>query len=239
VFWPDKYGVIWSAKSASVVVVLWFLSQLGLLEAARFYHGWPHEFRKRVLYESLVYQMWLEQCDIQSLTWHRIIRDPYKRAVSAYRHALRWKYEDAKMSNVLGRAIEGDRCGFSFSEFLNYLASVDIESCNLHHRQQYHPLEHELDVHVINADKGNLLEALGEIGTQRMAPHALAFEIGRVNSSRVADRVSVGLDCSERAFTSSETRDKWPDYDAFLSSSIRTKIERIYWKDFQAYSNYL
>ena len=85
--------IIWSAKSACTTVLLWYLWHRNLLQAAQAYDSWPHQFRNKMLYADEAYRTWANQVDVESWTWLRVIRDPYNRAVSSYRHALANGYE--------------------------------------------------------------------------------------------------------------------------------------------------
>jgi hypothetical protein len=66
---PGRLGIIWSAKSACTTLLLWHLWHCDLLAAARFYSGWPHEFRNRVLYDSQTYRSWADQVDPVGWSW--------------------------------------------------------------------------------------------------------------------------------------------------------------------------
>ena len=142
-------------------------------EAARFYHHWPHEYRTRVLYASEQYRYWLDACNLEDLRWCRIIRSPYKRAVSGYRHALRWEYKTANMSRVLGWRF-ADEIGFSFQDFLDYLACINVKSCNLHHRQQYHPIENSVHARQCGQDRRSRNSVVWHRYRMRFKPRSFA-----------------------------------------------------------------
>ena len=147
-------------------------------------------------------------------------------------------YETANMMPCSGGAL-AMKAVFSFRDFLDYLACVDVTSCNLHHRQQYHPIENSVHAHVVNADKIDLPAALQEFSGHAPISDALKAEIVRINAPHAAIRSPMDLDYSERVFNGSEARGTWPDYPAFLSRETCAQIERIYCKDFQAYGEYL
>src|SRR5262245_22586874 len=144
-FGPGQHGVIWSAKSACTTVLLWYLWQCDLLQAALFYNRWPHRFRNSVLLRSATYRTWASEVDVKSWSWLRVIRDPSKRAVSSYRHALKFGYANEAISESLRRPVD-HRDGFSFELFLDHLAGINIATCNIHHRLQVHPIEERIAV---------------------------------------------------------------------------------------------
>ena len=242
---PAGFGVLWSAKSGSKAITYWFLARQGLLEKADAYANKPHRFRSEVVRKMAHHKEWLASCDPRSLNWLRIIRDPYFRAVSSYRHALGHGYEDDQIEKVMSLSIE--ERGLSFSEFLDYLLRIDITTCNKHHAQQWHPIEEHVTLRkVINLDIESLAEALGafegEIGLEPLAPHLRAHmlkEWGH-DSKRYQKRLEAESGAhAETRFTREEARGAWPGYEAFLSSDARRKIERIYTKDFAAYADFL
>ncbi|MBZ0228947.1 MAG: sulfotransferase family 2 domain-containing protein [Bauldia sp.] len=236
---PGGIGLIWSAKSACTTAVLWYLGRAGLLEEALRYHSWPHRYRMDILPNLEAYRHWLQTADLTALRWVRVIRDPQARAVSSYRHALRFGYENEKIERRTGLAV-AER-GFSFDEFLDYLLKIDVRKCNLHHRQQWYPLEKRLKrVQVVNVDKEPLLDTLYAFADPGPEARALlASEMARIAKVHHASRTLVEADCSSVVFQQPATNGQWPDNEAFLNAGTRAKIARIYAKDFSAYAPYL
>ena len=159
--------ISWSAKSACTHVLIWYLHRLGLLDEARSYHPWVHRYRSEVLYRSALYQKARDQLVREGPSqWNyvKVVRDPVKRCVSSYRHALKHGYEDGKMSRVLGREID-HKTGYSYETFLDYLAQIDLHHCDIHHRVQKHSLDTvEFGrTWLINADEQDLDAALAGI----------------------------------------------------------------------------
>jgi hypothetical protein len=239
--WPEKIGVIWSAKSACTTVLLWYLWHRNLLQAAHAYNSWPHTFRNQMLYADETYRTWANQMDVGSWTWLRIIRDPYKRAVSSYRHALANGYESRKMSHRLKRLPE---VGYSFEEFLDYLLRINITACNLHHKQQFHPLEELVaPSRIINVDKVDLMQSLAEIDVGLETPQepveALHAAVANINSWHKARPSSVDRDVSAVVLAQSDARGEWPAYSCFLNESTRAKIATVYAVDISRYAAFL
>jgi hypothetical protein len=238
---PAKLGVIWSAKSACTTVLLWYLWHRNLLQTAQAYDSWPHEFRNRMLYSDEAYRTWASGMNVESWTWLRVIRDPYDRAVSSYRHALVNGYESRKMSRRLKRPPED---GYSFEEFLDYLLRIDITTCNLHHKQQFHPLEELIaPSRVINVDKVDLMQSLAEIDAGLEPPQepveALRAAVAKLNSWHKARPSSVDRDVSAVVLTQSDAMGPWPAYSRFLNESTRAKIAKVYAVDISRYAAFL
>jgi hypothetical protein len=235
------YGVLRSAKGASKAVMLWYLARLEMLKPAS---GRGRAHRLHVLKKTEL-QRQARNCDPMKLRWLRIIRDPYNRTVSSYRHALGHGYEDEKIQETVDISV-AER-GLSFKEFLDYLANIDIATCDNHHMQQWHPLEaHVALSKVINLDKEPLLPALdafaAHIGLPPMREDMRATMLAdwEHESRRHHKAHNVADDgVADIRFSREQASGSWPDYQAFLTSETRDKIERIYAKDFAAYRAYL
>ena len=245
-FPPSNLGLIWSAKSASVTSVLWFFSIAGLIEEATAYSSWPHKYRAEVLPNLDYYRTWLVNTDPRKLAWVRVIRDPYKRAVSIFRHLLRYSRTTKSFRENLRLDLNQD--SLSFDSFLSKLEAINITACDIHLRQQHHPLERFISpTRIINADKEPLLDALLDFASPTQEACTLLNNgISKVSVNHRADRKLVDSDVSKIPFKICFTREDtskyhndWPEYHNFLNASTRQKIERIYSVDFSAYSDFL
>ena len=237
-FPPRGVGLIWSAKSACTTSILWYFAIAGLLKEALAYDPWPHNYRQKVLPDSAHYRAWLMNADPRKLAWVRVIRNPYKRAVSSFRHVLRYSHNNNSFQD-LGLDLSQD--SLSFDSFLSRIESVDITNCNNHYRQQFHPLEQSIrPARVINADREPLLDALLDFATPTQDVRLdLDAEISRISSFHHAHRSLNHEDFSAYPFSISNVSQDWPEYESFLNDSTRRKIERIYAADFSAYSEFL
>jgi hypothetical protein len=246
----EGFGVFWSAKSGSKAVSFWYFARMGLLREALDYSKRgqrpnPIRYYRLVLSENLPHKEWLSTRDPANLAWLRVIRDPYNRAVSSFRHLLRFGYESHRLERLLGLSLAGD--GLSFAEFLTYLSMIDIASCNRHHSQQWHPLEEHVTLRkVVNIDKTDLLTEL----------HAFEANIGQCpveselesqmlqawteDSRRYHKRINAepGVHATTR-FKEADAVGAWPNYDAFLNDQTRRQIEEVYAKDFAAYAPFI
>lgn len=236
---PGGIGLIWSPKSACTTAILWYLAHIGHLKDAIAFNSWPHEYRMRVLPVLDEYRRWSTECNRSHLRWVRVIRCPYRRAVSSYRHVLRYGFENAGLDKFLGLPV-AER-GFSFAEFLGYLRNLDIESCDPHLKQQYHGFESGMSAaRVVNADSGPLLMALYDFADPGEAARPLLeAEIDRLARTHHARRVVRHQDCSCEVFDALGAIGDWPDYSAFLNRQTRSNIEAIYRTDFEKFGPFL
>ena len=143
ILYPEKRLILlWNAKSGSTFAIKWMFAQMGLLEKASKYHNWVHNYRSNVYYKSKDYkageQLFLN--NLKSFNAIKIVVNPFKRAVDSYIQACIHGYEDKKLSVFLKRNIN-PKIRFSFREFADYLSSIDITGCDIHHKMQTSELE--------------------------------------------------------------------------------------------------
>jgi len=223
--------VLWSAKSACTSAYVWFASLCGFLDEVRRYADWPHAHRENVYNRSERYRESLA-ADTSGFHVLKIIRDPYTRAASIFRHAVR------------NRLVEKE--SLSFRDFLRMLSRIEIAEANIHFRPQLHPFERERGPDtVINLSKVDLFAELNALEGRMGWPVTdfatmtwlLELESARRPKRMTVKRVryfDVPIVCAQSA---KETA--FPDDAAFLTPQARRLIERVYAEDFQAYSAHL
>lgn len=238
IHWPRRFGIFWSPKSACTAVLLWYYDRLGLRPAADFHSSWPHDYREQVLYSSKTYQSWLKDADLTQIRWLRVIRDPYKRAVSSYRHAVQFGYMNEKLS------ADNRGEGFSFAEFLAFLGENGPIG-DVHNIPQIHRIESLLppeNIHVLNIDKIGLAAGLAEFENSvdipnvqvRSAPIKTPDGI-----NHMAQTYETDADLYRQKFNKAAAASIWPAHDAFLSDEAREVIRQVYRVDFEAYRDWL
>ena len=135
----NRLMVIWSAKSACTAVYVWFAQVSGFGDDVRATHERPHIHRTTVYQKSDLYARSLT-APLERYRTLRVIRDPYSRAVSSYRHALMNAYAQPYMTKFSNGTLRR-KTGYSFQEFLDMLQSVDLQRENLHFRTQFNVIE--------------------------------------------------------------------------------------------------
>jgi hypothetical protein len=231
--------VIFAARAACSTVTIWFLHQLGHLKAACEFHPWPHQYRLRVYYRSQLYAK-AYGLDLSNFSVVRVVRDPFARAASSYRHALLHGYLNAEVAKLHQRN-DVDASGYSFADFLDVLEQLDLTSCDIHCRIQRHPIEDRLPVrHLINVSTEDLLARLNEVAADlQLAPLDFAARrwIRRVDGSRTPRSALADLtDLATRRFNAETARHgPWAPGEAFLTPAIRQRLARLYAVDIAAY----
>jgi hypothetical protein len=226
-------ALFWSAKSGCTYAVKWFFHHAGLLDTALSYSPWVHDFREQVYSVSPEFTADIKSVCNKDMRAVKVVRNPYSRAVSSYLMAVRAGYDNKEIGAFLGRTVDS-KSGFSFSEFLDYLASIDLRNCNIHHRIQVHRAEEEGIVKpffVIHLE--NSFQETEECEKSLGLP---ASDLNRFRAS--------GHNTSRRIW-----QDFWghvklyrrlgnkilPDTDNFYDDSLRSKVRILYSEDFKRY----
>jgi Sulfotransferase family len=225
--------VVFSQKSACTNVVIWFLHHLGHMKVARDFHQWPHAYRCEVYYQSDLYRNAYD-LDLTKFKLIRIVRDPYERAVSSFRHVLRFD----EIAGPLRYRSMVER-GLSFAAFLDFLEKTNLSNCDPHFCIQRHPIEDKLPVqHLINVSKEDLFKRLNEVEVDLGLPQTNLSWCDDIRwHNRPEQRhLPDDSDFYTRRFTRDEAQNgPWPSCDAFLSPEARERIGRLYATDIRAY----
>lgn len=237
---PDaRMIVIFSPKSACTSVVIWFLHQLGEAERAQAYHRWPHRYRGDVYYRSDLYR---QACnlDLTGFRVVRVVRDPFDRAVSSFRHVQRSGIADTDFKTLLARS-DAAEAGVSFREFLDLLERMDLTRSNEHFGIQRHPVEDKLPVtHLINISTEDLFTRLNQVEADLGLPITNFAELHWIHSlaerrSRFNGRIATNDAYELRLTRSQARRGPWPPYSALLTPPARERIAHLYAADIAAY----
>jgi hypothetical protein len=235
--------VLWSPKSACTTAYVWFSHVSGFLPQVRKYANWPHKHRQEVYDRSEFYRSAVDG-DLSASRIVRIIRDPYSRAASIYRHALQTRFADKALAFYRDADLSFDT-GVSFQQFLDFVATLDMSEVDIHFRPQFHPFENTRKPDdIINISRQDLFEALN--GFERSAgwtetDFAQFDWLHGLEGKRKAKQTPLDGDALDRvAYTRQDAKSgAFPSYAQLLTPEARAKIEAIYKVDFDAYRDYL
>jgi hypothetical protein len=238
----DRQFVLgWSAKSACTTAYVWFASVGGFLDEVLAHHWFPHKHRHEVLLKSGRYREAL--CAYTpDFIFIKIIRDPYMRAVSIFRHAIARCFADADLHARFGPGVDS-QCGVSFQQFLDLLANLDMTKAELHYRPQLHPFEqHRPADKTINISRSNLLAELAALEKTYGWPStdfANSEWFRKIENTRSEALGSEGEPLDRAMLSHASHRRAFPSYAQLLTPEARHKIEHIYARDFEAYAPHL
>ena len=159
----------WSPKAGCTPTVLWFFHQIGLLDAALARDAFVHYYRMETYNRSPVYHARcraLLRSGGKGFTLLRVTRDPDKRLVSSFRHAVNYPLLDALAQEKLG--VDLRQTGLSLRNLARLLEDEDIGGqgqINIHFRPQRHPVcTLEFDrVVTLNMDQTPFLPGLNAV----------------------------------------------------------------------------
>ena len=137
----DRFVLFITAKAGCTFATKWFFEQQGILEEAIKYGKGVHKYRIEIYYKRPGYMGDLKRVLANRVKKIKLVRCPYQRAVSSYIHCIKKKKLQQEISQFLGRNFEKNNT-FSFEEFVDFLSSIDINTCNPHYRRQ--TWEHEI-----------------------------------------------------------------------------------------------
>ena len=138
------------------------------------------------------------------------------------------------------------KAGFSFLQFLDYLASLDLDTANPHLQAQRHVVETlRRPDFVINISKQDLFEELNRVedafGLHRTDFHDLRWLHEREAGRKAQPGAFAREAADEFPFDKNAAfgLKPWPDYEQLLTPRARARIEALYARDFEAYAPYL
>jgi hypothetical protein len=235
--------VLWSPKSACTTAYVWFSHISGFTQDVRDYAGWPHRHRVEHYQKSAMFADSM-QSGMEGAKALRIIREPYSRAVSIYRHSIQTFFADdelARYANGKYSAAEG----FSFETFLDMVSKLDMNSVDIHFRPQFHPYEAEHQVHkVINISKQNFFTELNAFEAEMGWPVTNFDELNWLHhlegKRKASQKPLEGDSFYTQPFSRQEAKSGYfPSYAQLLTPEAKAMIEEVYKRDFEAYASYL
>jgi hypothetical protein len=234
--WPllsteRRLALLFSAKAGCTFATKWFFEHVGLAKEAAAHSPWIHNYRQEVHYTGASYRP--DDIANPDMRIVKFVRNPFERAVSSYLHASKHGYEDAALARFLGRSIRPKQ-RFSFREFVRYLETRDLRSCNLHHRLQIHPLEESSLVawsHLVKIEES--AARLPVIEAELGLPFS---DIGRLaTSGHHTRRIAHETFCGDEVFSFSDGTAEAPPSRAFYDRDIERAVAELYRPDFEAY----
>jgi len=233
-----KLVLLWSAKSGCTFAVKWMLDHMGLLQEALAHHRWIHYYRIQKLYKSTAHKASIEDFANEPAAYRvvKIVRNPFKRALSSYIHASQCGYEDVPMANFLDRTVDADNC-YSFREFVAYLESIDLNACDVHHRSQAHRLERvfapgtrfviDLDHSMILLPRLERLLGLprSKLNRYRQSHH----------HTRPSERNATEFGGDALLRITPKSKSELPGYRHFYDAELERRVYNLYAEDFLLY----
>lgn len=232
-----KIALFWSPKTGCTFTTKWFFSQTGHLESALKYHKFVHKYRIQVYQKSIEHKESLKDLirHPESYRILKIVRDPYLRAVSSYIHTNKNRFSDQVISDFLKRKVD-ETNRFSFSEFIHYLETVNINECDPHYKAQTHTLE--LHKGITPTFTINLPNSVDELSQLELKLNLNQTKIGSfIHSSHHTIRQDSNEFVGTKIFPIIDN-DKYPEANNFYNDKLKLMVHNIYKEDFNRYSDF-
>jgi len=239
--------VSWSPKSGCTTLLKWFLAQNNLLEEANHYSDWVHDYRETKFcfgrrYKELCMRYFTETPTTKHII--KVIRDPFKRAVSSYLHLLRYgiltknwlvvtEVERWKELNGFSR-----QRGLSFRQFLLFVIDQQLRGRMLdpHLGQQYDKTQDPRVNQFVKIE--NISVELERIEKE--------FSLPCLNKNKISNSIHHNKPfISHRWPTDASIHIASDDYDTtlgtppaeiFYNNDTLVLIRMAYWRDCEAYA---
>jgi len=228
----NRFILFITAKAGCTFATKWFFEQQGLLDEALKYRKWIHAYRIQVYYKTPGYMQNLNTALSKRARKVKLVRCPFQRAVSSYLHCIRNKNRHGDISPFLGRSVDHINT-FTFEEFVEFLSSIDISTCNPHYRKQ--TWEHEVSnrlkfYRVIKLEDS--IEGFSNIEKELELEQTDLLQLSTSNHHIKKEEGKVGY-CGNIYFT--KDIKSIQHYSNFYNDSTMEKITQIYDDDFNHY----
>ena len=241
--------LMWSEKSACTTVAKWFFAQIGLLKRALSYHRWIHEYENSVFKARKGY---LESCCAafcEGVASLKFVRNPYTRLYSGYLETCsprvlsqpeHWStLTRAKvLEHLVGESV-GLEYGYSFNQFVNWVAEQSPNDLDPHLAPQFESYENQANPRVVRIEDGDnvfqLLEA--EYNLTSTEGRKLIYSSGHHHTKvkfKNTENASI-LDVSQPVTRTASFQIFDASARTIAASPSGEKIRERFYEDFKAY----
>lgn len=220
--------LLWNPKCGCTSLIKWFYYQIGILEKAIQYSEWIHTYRESI-YEGQPNHRLHVKNELRNgkKPIYKLVRNPYKRAVSAYLGAI-------TVPQILNQVAPKHTNEISFRQFLNQLKEIGIERgrINSHVAQQFIEGEELFVKEYIRLENFNSeirnLERKYNLLTSPLdkitkSNHHVSHKMTQFNSQSFADVNMYKLVTSGSNL---------PPFESFYNHETKQLVQDIYKKDF-------
>jgi len=240
----EKFPLIlfWSPKSGCTSLIKWYFFQLGLVQEeiqknAQWY------FWSKYLPNNYNRQHVIKQILEGKKDKYKLVRNPYKRAVSSFLFTLnagfdpqrrfRLHKEFEKITNMFNND-KTDVNGMSFKQFLYYIKKVgpNIGEIDFHIAQQYVKGEEFFVNNYIHLDDFN--SEIREIENKYGLIKSPLSEIIK-SPHHMSQKMTEKKEFAETIITPELFRGQLPTYENFYDKEAQDLVRAIFQKDFEVY----
>lgn len=239
--YENKLVLLWTPKSGCSFAIKWFFFQIGHYKAANDFSNWIHHYRIQVFQKSKYNQFARKDFCLnpQKYNFIKVTRNPYERAVSSYVHFLKMVNENHNaVKEILGENFS-TKDEISFEVFVNKLLDIDTTLCDVHWRQQLHPLEIWLKSRKVSPRIIDLNDSLAGFKSIEQEFSLKESNLLKMKTSSHHTKKTSTFDknnfVGDKPFSAS-IANRLPSKRQFYNDSLQEKIYNIYKCDFESYN---
>jgi hypothetical protein len=234
--------LLWSPKAGCTVLTNWFFFQIGLLDKAIRYHPSIHIYKGLYLHKRNYFHVFASGNPGKRTI--KLVRDPYKRAVSSYFTIANYCYNKGFPNNPLSKDKERIKAkffphspyeGISFKQFLYYLSDLgaDYTLVDGHISKQYCQEEDYLSPRIMKLENFNKeIRRLEEKYNLKRSPQ----EILTAPHSYASYSEAIEFD-SDSVMTPVQFRNgPMPQYESFFDKETIQLCNHVFKDDFTKYN---
>ncbi|MEL7030045.1 MAG: hypothetical protein AAGL49_12765 [Pseudomonadota bacterium] len=170
----DPFILFWSQKAGSTGAATWYFHRAGLLEEARRFSPWIHDYETQVFKRRPTYAADVRRALDNGVPALKIVRDPAARAFSGFLELNRMgvirqrrDHWSVYWRKRLVRAVHGASAPFetpvAFNAYLDWLAGLPVRALNGHMAPQSGPVEARLGERIVSYKADDGPEVFGRI----------------------------------------------------------------------------
>ncbi|GKU80695.1 sulfotransferase family 2 domain-containing protein [Niallia sp. NCCP-28] len=225
--------LFWSPKSGCTSILKWFFFQIDLLQ--KDIQQDPHKYLFTFQNQPDYRKELMEQLSEGKIATYKLVRNPYKRAVSSFLYTVQQDYEPLRKEfESIKNFFNNQTDGISFKQFLFYIKKVgcDLESIDFHIARQYIKNEEIFVKNYIQLENFNA--QIREIERHYNLKHSPLSEISN-HYHHFAPKMTLTGNFAETIISKKMLEEFIPDYKSFYDKETAELVRDIYNEDFEIY----
>lgn len=221
--------IFWTPKSGCTTVNKWFFFQIGILNNANKDTIEVHRYRDFVYRKEPSYTQELTTILLKAQKdTYKIVRNPYKRAVSSFLHTICSPWLLVLFNSDINK-------GLSFKQFLYHLKNLGgaIHTIDRHIAPQYIYGEEHIIKNYIQLETFN--NRITEIEHKYKLLKAPISQISK-SSHHFSNKMIHSGNFAETTLTYKTLSGNFPTYDSFYDNETKNLVNEIFIRDFEVYN---
>jgi len=226
----DKLLLFFTPKAACSFGAKWFFYQVGLYDESVNFDSWVHNYRIKIYDKK--YQSNIDK-SIYDSNIIFLVRNPIYRTVSSYIHGLKHGIEKDKISKFLNRNLDNEK--YSFNEFVQYLKTINLKTCNPHYKIQSNIYFNDKKIIKKNIIKSeNIIENFKQLEVSLgLKESPLETISDSLSFHRIKTTDESSENCFDKRYSIEELNEKIPGYKYFYNDKLLNDVYTLFKSDFE------